>query len=395
MFSHRADFLRHLAPTSPAPMGLEVVSAKGLYLKGIDGKRYLDLISGISVNALGHQHPYIVRAIQKQSRTFSHVMVYGEMVQGPQVKYARLLSSCLPDPLSSVYFVSSGAEATEGAMKLAKRATGRSGFVAFQQAYHGSTQGALSLMGSSYFTDAYLPLLPDVQHAIYEDSESLNCISHKTAAVFIETVRAEAGAVPVSAEFLRQIQARCREVGALLVLDEIQTGMGRTGSLFSLEQAGIVPDILLLAKSLGAGLPLGAFIASPELMGLLSQKPVLGHLTTFGGHPLSCAAGYAQLKFILKHRMWEKAAEMSEQFSTEVAHEKIKHIRGKGWLMGLEFESNTLNFAVLRKALELGLVSDWFLFNDRSLRVAPALTIGQAELKKAVGIIHRAIEAID
>lgn len=395
MFSHRADFLRHLAPTSPAPMGLEVVSAKGLYLKGIDGKRYLDLISGISVNALGHQHPYIVRAIQKQSRTFSHVMVYGEMVQGPQVKYARLLSSCLPDSLSSVYFVSSGAEATEGAMKLAKRATGRSGFVAFQQAYHGSTQGALSLMGSHYFTDAYLPLLPDVQHAVYEDLESLNCISHKTAAVFIETVRAEAGAVPVSTEFLQQIQTRCREVGALLVLDEIQTGMGRTGSVFSLEQAGIVPDILLLAKSLGAGLPLGAFIASPELMGLFSHKPVLGHLTTFGGHPLSCAAGYAQLKFILKHRLWEQAAEMSEQFKTEVAHEKIKHIRGKGWLMGLEFESNTFNFAVLRKALELGLVSDWFLFNDKSLRVAPALTIGQAELKKAIGFIHRAIETID
>lgn len=395
MFSHRSDFLRHLAQTSPEPMGLEIVSAKGLYLKGIDGKRYLDLISGISVNALGHQHPLLIKAIQKQSRKFSHVMVYGEMVQGPQVRFAKLLCSCLPEPLQTVYFVNSGTEATEAAMKLAKRATGRSGFVSFHQSYHGSTQGALSLMGGAYFTDAYLPLLPDIQHARYEEPESLNAITEKTAAVFIETVRAEAGAIPVSIDFLKKIQAKCKETGALLVLDEIQTGLGRTGTLFSMEQSGIVPDVLLLAKSLGGGLPLGAFISSPELMGTLSHKPVLGHLTTFGGHPLSCATGYAQLAYIRKQRLWEMAQERSAEFREKVAHERIQKINGLAWLMGLEFDRSQTNFAILRKALELGLVSDWFLFNDRSLRVAPALTIGSADIKKAVGIIHRAIEAVD
>jgi len=394
MFSHRSDFLRHLAQTSPAPMGLEVISAKGLYLKGIDKKRYLDLISGISVNALGHQHPILLKAIQKQSRKFSHVMVYGEMVQGPQVKFAKLLTSCLPDPLKSVYFVNSGTEATEGAMKLAKRATGRSEFVSFQQAYHGSTQGALSLMGGAYFTDAYLPLLPGVHHAVYEAPDSLSIITEKTAAVFIETVRAEAGAIPVSVDFLIKIQKRCKETGALLVLDEIQTGLGRTGALFSLEHSGILPDIVLLAKSLGGGLPLGAFIASSELMSTLSHKPVLGHLSTFGGHPLSCATGYAQLAYIRNQRLWERAQESAAEFREKIAHERIQKINGLAWLMGLEFDRSETNFGVLRKALELGLVSDWFLFNDRSLRVAPALTIGSADIKKAVGIIHRAIESI-
>ncbi len=394
MYSHRGDFLRHLAQTSPAPMGLEVVAARGVRLKDVQGRWLYDLIGGISVCSLGHAHPIIQQAIKKQLRKFSHVMVYGEMVQGPQVLFAKKLSEFLPPPLDCVYFVNSGTEATEAAMKLAKRATGRPKIAAFHEAYHGSSQGALSLMGSEYFRGAYRPLLPGITTLHYEQKESLQQIDQSTAAVFFETVRAEAGTRPVSQEFLNALCARCRETGTLLVLDEIQTGLGRTGPMFSTSTLGFVPDMVLSAKALGGGMPIGALISSPQLMRHFSHAPILGHLTTFGGHPLSCAAGLAGLKFIAKEGLGEQAVAKEAAFRHYLNHSKIQGVFGRGLLLSLEFEREAFNFKVIEQCLKLGVVSDWFLFNAKSLRIAPPLIMTEKEIKKICGLILEAIDRV-
>lgn len=387
MYSHRKLFLEHCAQTSPTPMGLEIIKARGLYMTDVHKKKYMDLISGISVSALGHAHPTVVRAVQKQARTYMHLMVYGEYVQHPQVKTAKLLADILPPNLHSVYFTNSGSEAIEAAMKLAKRVTGRYEFVAMENAYHGSTQGALSLMGNPYFRDAYRPLLPGISHIRFNHEEDLNRISRNTAAVFCETIQGEAGALVPEANWLKALRKRCDETGTLLVLDEIQAGMGRTGTLFAFESFGVIPDILVLAKGLGGGMPVGVMISSAENMKAFSHNPVLGHITTFGGHPVSAAATLATLKTILREKLWENARNMEQVFRENLNHPLIKKINGKGLLLSVEFENATLNFEVISQCLKKGLVTDWFLFNDRSLRLAPPLIINEKQAKKAAKTI--------
>ena len=300
--NQRQLFLQHVAQTSPAPLALEIVKAEGCTLWDVKGKAYIDLISGISVCNMGHRHPKVVEAIKEQSDKYLHLLVYGEYVETPQVAYAKFLSDHLPATLNCVYFTNSGAEATEGAMKLAKRVSGRTEIVAFQQSYHGSTQGALSVMGDEYWRNAFRPLLPGIRHLVYNDLSQLDQITASTACVIAETVQAEKGVRPPTLEWMQALRKKCDETGALLVLDEIQAGFGRTGTLWAFEQYGIVPDILLLGKALGGGMPLGAFIASHSLMATLTHDPVLGHITTFGGHPVCCAAGLAGMKALIEEK---------------------------------------------------------------------------------------------
>ena len=390
----RQLFLKHLAQTSEFPLMLEIESSEGIYLYDINGKAYIDLIAGIGVSSLGHRHPRVVNAVKDQLDKYLHTLVYGEFVLSPQVKLATLLSDNLPDPLDSVYFVNSGSEATEGAMKLAKRYTGRFEIISCRDAYHGSTQGSASLMSDTFFTQPFRPLLPGIRHIEFNDEDSLKKISNKTACVIVETVRGEAGVQPPVNAFLKKLRIRCNETGALLVLDEIQAGCGRTGSLFAFEQFGIVPDILLLAKGLGGGMPIGAFIASKEVMKVLSFDPLLGHITTFGGHPVCCAAALATLQELIESDLISKVKEKEALFLKLLIHPKIKAIRSAGLMMAVELESFEFVQAVIKDCLENGLITDWFLFNDRSLRIAPPLIISEDEIKKACSIILNAINNI-
>ena len=391
MYSHRRLFLEHCAQTSPKPIGLEIVKARGLYLTDIDGKRYMDLISGISVSALGHAHPEVVRAVQKQAKTYMHLMVYGEYVQHPQVKAAKALADLLPPGLNSVYFTNSGSEAVEAAMKLAKRVTGRTEIIGMENAYHGSTQGALSLMGNAYFRDAYRPLLTGIRHIRYNHADDLEKITHRTAAVFCETLQGEAGAIVPDTQWLQELRARCTQTGTLLVLDEIQTGMGRTGTFCAFEAFGIVPDVLLLAKGLGGGMPIGALVADKSLMDAFSSNPVLGHITTFGGHPVSCAAALATLRHIKANRLWENALTAEKLFRENLVHPAIRSISGRGLLLALEFEDAATNFAVIDACILNGYITDWFLFNNKCLRLAPPLTITEKQVRLAAKGIREAI----
>jgi acetylornithine/succinyldiaminopimelate/putrescine aminotransferase len=393
MITQRQLFLNHVAQTSDAPLLLEVHRAKGVYLYDENDRPYLDLIAGISVSNLGHNHPAIVAAIQEQSKQYLHTLVYGEFVLSPQVQLATLLQEHLPDNLNCTYFVNSGAEATEGAMKLAKRYTGRTNIVACKQAYHGSTHGALSLMDDPFFTAPFRPLLPDITHIAFNEEEDLKHITTRTACVVMETVRAEVGVLLPKDNYLQKVKARCEEVGALLVLDEIQVGCGRTGSLFAFEQYGIVPDILLLAKGFGGGMPLGAFVSSKEIMQVLTHNPVLGHITTFGGHPVCCAASLASLKVLTEQpAIIGQVKEKEAMFHGELKHPAIKEIRSAGLLMGVELPSYDFVLAVIKEALANGLVSDWFLFNASAIRIAPPLIITIEEIKKACTILLAAIE---
>lgn len=391
MYSHRRLFLEHCAQTSPKPIGLEIVKARGLYLTDIHRKRYMDLISGISVSALGHAHPEVVRAVQKQAKTYMHLMVYGEYIQHPQVKAAQMLTDMLPESLDSVYFTNSGSEAAEAALKLAKRVTGRTEIVGMENAYHGSTQGALSLMGNSYFRDAFRPLLPGIRHLRFNVAEDLEQISGQTAAVFCETIQGEAGAVVPDKAWLQALRARCTETGALLVLDEIQAGMGRTGTFCAFEAFDIVPDILLLAKGLGGGMPIGALVANRSLTEKFSFNPVLGHITTFGGHPVSCAAALATLRHIGENRLGENALRAEALFRELLVHPAIEEISGRGLLLALRFKDTATNLAIVERCIETGYVTDWFLFNDRSLRLAPPLNITEKQVRQAAKGILEAI----
>jgi acetylornithine/N-succinyldiaminopimelate aminotransferase len=385
--NQREIFFKHLGQTSPAPLGLEIVRAEGVYLYDVAGKKYLDAIGGISVCNTGHRHPDVISAIKDQADRYLHVLVYGELIQSPQVEYAHMLAAHLPEKLQSVYFTNSGTEATEGAMKLAKRVTGRTEIVGFDHSYHGSTQGALSLMGDEYWRNAFRPLLPGISHLKYNNPADLHRITEKTACVVVETVQAENGVIKPSKEWIPALRKKCDETGAMLVLDEIQVGFGRTGSFWGFEQYGIVPDILLLGKALGGGLPLGAFIASKTLMDSFTNQPVLGHITTFGGHPLSCAAGLAAMKVMIKEKLVDLIAEKENLFRKRLVHPSIKSVRSAGLLIAVEFENIEINKRIIDGCLRDGLLTDWFLFASACLRVAPPLTITLEEIEEICRII--------
>ncbi|MFN3316782.1 MAG: aspartate aminotransferase family protein, partial [Raineya sp.] len=375
--SHRQLFLNHLAQTSASPLLLEIEKAEGVYLYSPTGKKYIDLISGIGVSNVGHRHPKVIAAIESQIQKYLHLMVYGEYVQTPQVALAKKLVEVLPKNLESVYFVNSGSEAVEGALKLAKRYTGRQEIISCYNAYHGSSQGALSVGGNEYFKQAYRPLLPAIKHIHYGSYSDLEKITSKTACVIVETIQGEAGVKVACSNYFQALRERCSQNNTLLILDEIQAGFGRTGKLFAFEHFGIVPDILVLAKGMGGGMPIGAFIASKEIMQSLSYNPILGHITTFGGHPVSCAAALASLEVILSEDLEvEKKAEL---FRKLLQHPKILSIRNKGLIMAAEFESFTVLKPIIDKAIELGVISDWFLFCDNAMRIAPPLTISFEE----------------
>lgn len=387
----RQLFLNHLAQTSPAPLALEIVHAEDCVLTDTSGKKYIDAIGGISVANVGHRHPKVVTAIKKQVDDYLHVMVYGEFIQSPQVQYAKLLTEHLPPLLNSVYFTNSGAEAVEGAMKLAKRATGRTEIVAFNNSYHGSTQGALSIIGDEYWRNAYRPLLPGIQHLNYNSFDALLMITQQTAAVIAETVQAEAGIIAPQNGWLKAVRQRCTEVGALFILDEIQTGFGRTGKLWAFEHFDVVPDIILLGKALGGGMPLGAFIADKKLMQCLTENPVLGHITTFGGHPVCCAAGMAAFRALVDEQLIEGISVKSELLKKSLVHPKIKSINAFGLWMAIELESFKLCKVVVDRCIEKGLITDWFLFAPQCLRISLPLTVTVEQLKQVAHIIHTSL----
>jgi acetylornithine/N-succinyldiaminopimelate aminotransferase len=391
--NQRELFFKHVAQTSAAPIGLEIVKAEGVWLYDAHGKKYIDLIGGISVANIGHRHPKVVTAIKKQADEYLHVLVYGEFIQSPQVQYAKLLADHLPASLNTVFFTNSGAEATEGAMKLAKRVSSRTQIIAFKNAYHGSTQGALSIIGDEYWRNAFRPLLPDVLHLPYNSFESLNTISNKTACVIAETIQAERGVIAPGKEWLQALRKKCDDQGVLLILDEIQAGFGRTGTLWSFEQFEIVPDILLLGKALGGGMPLGAFIADNSLMNALTDKPVLGHITTFGGHPVCCAAGMAGMLALLEEQWIEKVKTKEQLFKNILKHPKIKAIHSAGLWMALEFDSFENNKKNIDACLANGVLTDWFLFAPHCMRIAPPLIITEEEIEKACKIILECIDA--
>ncbi|HEV9037763.1 MAG TPA: aminotransferase class III-fold pyridoxal phosphate-dependent enzyme [Puia sp.] len=384
-------FLRHVAQTSPNPLGLEIVKAEGCYLYDRSGKTYLDLIGGISVCNTGHRHPQVVQAVKDQADRYLHLLVYGELIQTPQVEYATLLAAHLPPSLESVYFANSGAEATEGAMKLAKRITGRTEIVAFHQSYHGSTQGALSVMGDEYWRNAFRPLLPGIRHVVYNSEEALAAITDRTACVIAETVQAERGVYAPDAGWMEALRRRCDAAGALLILDEIQTGFGRTGTIWGFERYGIVPDILLLGKALGGGLPMGAFIASRERMWKLTGDPVLGHITTFGGHPLCCAAGLASFRVLLESGVAGDVNQKEALFRSRLVHPSIKAVRSCGLLIAVEFDSWETNKRVIDACIAGGVLTDWFLFAPQCLRIAPPLNISVEQIEEGCRKILEAL----
>lgn len=383
----RQLFQQYLAQTSAEPIGLHITGASGNYISDIDGKKYLDLIGGISVCNIGHRHPKVVAAIKQQADEYLHVMVYGELVQSPQVQYAAMLAKHLPDQLNSVYFTNSGTEATEGAIKLARRATGRPGIISCNKSYHGSTLGSLSLMGDEYWRNSFRPLLPGVKRYNYNSTDLIEAIDTDTACVIIETIQAEAGVIEPQTEWLNKLRQRCNETGTLLIMDEIQCGFGRTGNMWGFEHYNIVPDIVLLGKALGGGMPLGAFVSSGELMQTLTHDPVLGHITTFGGHPVCCAAGMAAMQVLLDEQLIAGITAKEQLFHSSLKHPAIKAVRSKGLLVAIELDTADHVLATLKECLKKGLFSDWFLFAANCIRVAPPLTITEAEIKEACAII--------
>ena len=383
MLTNRQLFLLYLGQTSPAPLMLEIEKAEGIYLFGPNGEKYTDLISGVSVSNTGHRHPKVVKAIKDQVDSYLHLMVYGEMIQSPQVKYAERLASILPGNLSSCYFVNSGSEAIEGALKLAKRFTGRSKIIYFTNSYHGSTHAAMSIQGSETYRNAFRPLLPDTWEIPFNDFEALNIIDEKTACVVIEPIQAEAGVIYPAAGYLDDIRQRCSKTGALLVFDEVQTGFGRTGKMFAIEKFGVVPDILVLAKALGGGMPLGAFISSNEIMSSLVSNPPLGHITTFGGHPVSCAAGLASLGVIIEENLVSGCESKSVIFRKELIHPLITEIRGEGLLLAVQLKTPEAVIYAISHAPDHGLILDYFLFCPNAVRIAPPLIISNNEITDA------------
>lgn len=399
--SHRQLFFDHLAQTSDFPLALEIERAEGVYMYGPQGEKYLDLISGIAVSNVGHRHPKVLTAIQAQLDKYLHLMVYGEFVQSPQVQLARALTDTLvmscdaPSPfglIDSVYFTNSGTEAVEGAMKLAKRFTGKTEFVSCFDAYHGATQGALSISGAEFFKQNYRPLLPGIRQIKHGYLPDLDKISCRTAAVIIEVIGGESGVRIPGAKYFEALRQRCTDMGALLIFDEIQTGFGRTGTFWAFESVGAYPDILLSAKGMGGGMPIGAFMASTELMSVFRNNPILGHITTFGGHPVSCAASLATLRVIRDQQLAQAANGKGELIKSLLIHPKIKEIRGQGLMLAAEMESFEVLKSVIDKCIHAGVVTDWFLFCDNSMRIAPPLIISETQIREAIQTILTALD---
>tara|TARA_R110002124_G_scaffold158828_2_gene325995 strand:- start:181 stop:1386 length:1206 start_codon:yes stop_codon:yes gene_type:complete len=392
--SHRNLFFDHIAQTSDFPLALEIIKAEGLYLYDENNKAYLDLISGIGVSNVGHRHPAVLEAIHTQLDKHMHLLVYGEFVQGTQVQLAKALVDTLNLPSNSpygvidnVYFTNSGTEAVEGAMKLAKRFTGRSQFIACRNAYHGATQGALSLSGAEFFKNSFRPLLPEINTIRHGEIADLHQITTKTAAVIIEVVGGESGVREAPSGYFAKLRERCTEVGALLILDEIQTGFGRTGTFWAFEQESIYPDVLLSAKAMGGGMPIGAFMASNQIMSVLKSNPILGHITTFGGHPVSCAASLAALNVTIENELASQAKGKGALFKKLLDHPKIKIVRGRGLILAAEMDSFNVLKSTIDACIEQGLVTDWFLFCDNAMRIAPPLTIEEPQIREACAII--------
>ena len=396
--NQRELFLRHVAQTSEIPMlgeDLNIAIAKGVKLTDVNGKIYTDLISGISVSNVGHCHPKVLDAIHHQSQKFMHLMVYGEFNQSPQVNYAKKLTDLLPQKLNSIYYTTSGSEAVEGALKLAKRSTGRTELICFKQAYHGSTHGALSVMGDEYFKTSFRPLLPDVRILEFNDLKALELISSKTAAVIIEPIQGEAGVRKANRDYIKNLRKICDDLGVILIFDEIQTGFGRTGNLFVFEEFDVVPDILLISKGMGGGLPIGAFIASTDLMSNLTKNPILGHINTFGGNALCVAAANACLEIIISENLCSRAKQIENIITTKLKHPLIKEIRIHGALGAIDFYNEVLNMKVIKSCIEKGIICDWFLFCPTAMRIAPPLIITDSELIDALNTIVEALNTIE
>ena len=396
--NQRELFLRHVAQTSEIPMlgeDLNIAIAKGVKLTDVNGKIYTDLISGISVSNVGHCHPKVLEAIHHQSQKFMHLMVYGEFNQSPQVNYAKKLTDLLPQKLNSIYYTTSGSEAVEGALKLAKRSTGRTELICFKQAYHGSTHGALSVMGDEYFKASFRPLLPDVRILEFNDLKALELISKKTAAVIIEPIQGEAGVIKANRDYIKNLRKICDDLGVILIFDEIQTGFGRTGNLFVFEEFDVVPDILLISKGMGGGLPIGAFVASTDLMSNLTKNPILGHINTFGGNALCVAAANACLEIIISENLCSRAKQIENIITTKLKHPLIKEIRIHGALGAIDFYNEVLNMRVIKSCIEKGIICDWFLFCPTAMRIAPPLIITNSELIEALNTIVEVLNTIE
>lgn len=394
----RNQFLRHVAQTSPAPQLIEVARAEGVFFYTPEGKPYYDLVSGVSVNNVGHGNRAVVEAVQRQAADYMHIMVYGEMVERPQVEFARALAEALPAPLDSVYFLNSGAEAVEGALKLAKRYTHRTEMISMRQAYHGSTHGAMSMMGQPEGEEwkcAFRPLLPDTKAIRFNNIDDLSLITERTACVLCEPVQGEAGVRPPKDGYLQALRKRCTEVGALLIFDEIQTGMGRTGEMFAMQKYGVTPDIVCLAKALGGGMPLGAFVSSQEIMSTLTHNPVLGHITTFGGHPVCCAAGLAAMKFLQDNKIVEDVERKGALYEELLKdHPAVKEIRRAGLLLAIELGESEKLYKIMDLFIEEGILSDWFLFCDTAFRISAPLVISDEEIRDSVRIIRNCLDRL-
>lgn len=388
----KSDFLKHQAQTTPHPLSLEIESAKGSYVYATDGKEYLDFIAGVSANSLGHGHPKVTAAIKKQVDTYMHVMVYGEFIQQPQVALCKALAATLPKNLSSVYLTNSGTEATEGALKLAKRFTGRSEIIAAKNGYHGNTQGAMSVCGVEAQNRAFRPLIPGIQFITFNDNKDLANITTKTAAVILETIQGGAGFIEPTNSYLTKVKQRCAQVGALLILDEIQTGVGRTGTFWGFENYQVVPDILVAGKGLGGGMPIGAFISSFEIMDSLKEHPKLGHITTFGGHPVIAAAALATVEEITRSQLMEEAVRKEQLFRSYLQHPAITAIRGKGLMLAILVESPELASTIILDCLKKGVLLFWLLFEEKAIRITPPLTISDEEIQKGCAILLEVLE---
>ena len=394
----RKQFLAHVGQTSPSPMLVEVERAEGSFFYTPEGRRYYDLVAGVSVSSVGHANREVVRAVQEQAARYMHVMVYGELVEAPQVRYAARIASLLPGGLESVYFVNSGAEAVEGALKLAKRFTGRTELISMRRAYHGSTHGSMSMMGApegEEWKGAFRPLLPDVQAIEFNDPAQLERSPRRTAGVLVEPGQGEAGVRVPRPGYLEALRRRCDEVGALLVFDEIQTGLGRTGELFAMQKYGVVPDIVCLAKAFGGGMPLGAFIARHEIMDTLQSNPTLGHITTFGGHPVCCAAGLAALEYLLDHHVVEQVEAKGALYEELLqGHPAVREIRRSGLLLAVELGSSERLYRIMELFKQAGIMSDWFLFCDTAFRISPPLTISEEEVRDSARIILECLDRL-
>lgn len=394
----RKQFLEHVGQTSPAPMLVEVARAEGSFFYTPEGKRYFDLVAGVSVSNVGHGNHDVIRAVQQQAADYMHVMVYGEMVERPQVEYARRISEMLPESLNCTYFVNSGAEAVEVALKLAKRYTGRTELISMRRAYHGSTHGAMSMMGNpegEEWKGAFRPLLPDTRAIEFNSMSELNLITERTAGVLCEVVQGEAGVRLPDTEWLKALRARCSEVGALLIFDEIQTAMGRTGAMFALTKYGITPDVICVAKAFGGGMPLGGVIANREMLNSFTHNPCLGHITTFGGHPVCCAAGLAALNYLTKNDIVAQVEEKGALFERLLAnHTRVIEIRRSGLLMAVELGKSEYLYRLMEIFKEVGIMSDWFLYCDTAFRISPPLTISHIEIEECCKLISKALDML-